>query len=32
MAWFNGETLAIMVSDGYLTRKYQQPFSEVPIA
>jgi starch-binding outer membrane protein, SusD/RagB family len=33
MAWFNGETFSASWSPtGYLTRKYQQPFSEVPIS
>ncbi len=32
-AWFNGETFSGTWSPtGYLTRKYQQPFSEVPIS
>ena len=32
-AWFNGETFSASWSPtGYLTRKYQQPFSEVPIS
>ena len=33
MAWFNGETFSASWSPtGYLTRKYQQPFSEIPIS
>lgn len=33
MAWFNGEIFSGTWSPtGYLTRKYQQPFSEVPIS
>jgi starch-binding outer membrane protein, SusD/RagB family len=33
MAWFNGETFSAAWSPtGYLTRKYQQPFSEVSIS
>jgi starch-binding outer membrane protein, SusD/RagB family len=33
MPWFNGETfLASWSPTGYLTKKYQQPFSEIPIS
>ncbi len=33
MPWFNGEVFSASWSPtGYLTRKYQQPFSEVPIS
>jgi hypothetical protein len=33
MSWFNGETFSASWSPtGYLTRKYQQPFSEIPIS
>jgi hypothetical protein len=33
MPWFNGETFSASWSPtGYLTRKYQQPFSEIPIS
>jgi hypothetical protein len=33
LPWFNGETfLASWSPTGYLTKKYQQPFSEVPIS
>ena len=32
MPWFNGETFSATWSPtGYLTRKFQQPFSEIPI-
>jgi len=32
-SWFNGETFSASWSPtGYLTRKYQQPFSQVPIS
>jgi hypothetical protein len=32
MPWFNGETFSsLWTPTGYLTRKYQQPFSEIPI-
>jgi hypothetical protein len=32
MPWFNGETFSASWSvTGYLTKKYQQPFSEIPI-
>jgi hypothetical protein len=32
-AWFNGETFSAAWSPtGYLTRKYQQPFSEIPVS
>ncbi len=33
MPWFNGEIFSASWSNtGYLTRKYQQPFSEIPIS
>ena len=33
MPWFNGETFSASWSPtGYLTRKHQQPFSEIPIS
>ena len=33
MSWYNGETFSASWSPtGYLTRKYQQPFSEIPIS